>query len=160
MNCDSDDIRDNATIHLSPYQDAPFDLHVGFQLHEMTSSETNDLVPCRGFYCRRQHQITKFLDHLSISTAQQICDLVHDSIRNRLEYMVLNKQKDPFVDRDVAQARTLSLIAAGCGGRLLASIFRCFFFDYRHYSGGLPDLILVRALHDDGNSDSNRLIHL
>ena len=28
---------------------------------------------------------------------------------------------------------------------MVAAIFRCYFFDYRFYSGGLPDLLLVRA---------------
>ena len=37
---------------------------------------------------------------------------------------------------------------------MLAAIFRCLFFDYRHYSGGLPDLLLVRALYDDNGEDN------
>jgi hypothetical protein len=42
----------------------------------------------------------------------------------------------------------VSLLAAGLGGKMLSAIFRCFFFDYRHYSGGLPDLTLVRAVSE------------
>ena len=33
---------------------------------------------------------------------------------------------------------------------MLASVFRCLFFDYRHYSGGLPDLTLFRAINENG----------
>lgn len=43
------------------------------------------------------------------------------------------------------------MIAVAIGGEMLASIFRCLFYDYRHYSGGLPDLLLVRAQYDDGS---------
>jgi len=45
------------------------------------------------------------------------------------------------------------MLAVGFGGRMLASIFRCFFFDYRHYSGGLPDLLLARALYKSTAND-------
>jgi hypothetical protein len=151
---------ENATIHLSPYQDAPFDLHVGFELRKTSIVDSNDTIPSRGFYFRRQGRIKKFLETLSNLTDQELCDLVHDSISSRLQYMHSNNQKDPFLDRDVMQLRTLSLIAAGCGGRQLAAIFRCLFFDYRHYSGGLPDLLLVRAIHIDSVGSPNPLVDL
>jgi len=41
------------------------------------------------------------------------------------------------------------MIAAGVGGEVLSVIFRAFLFDYRHYSGGLPDLLLCRAFFLD-----------
>lgn len=62
--------------------------------------------------------------------------------------MKVRRQKDPVLERDLQQLRTLSLLAVGLGGKQLSSIFRCFFFDYRHYSGGLADLTMVRALFD------------
>jgi hypothetical protein len=143
-------IADVQTIHLSPYQGAPFDLHVGFELRSssqfMTEHQlghTSSVTP--GFYYRRQERIDSFLDKLANLSPQEICDLVHDSIRARLVFMAQRARKDPSMDRDLVKLRTLSLIAAGCGGKQLAAIFRCFFFDYRHYSGGLPDLLLVRA---------------
>lgn len=151
---------ENATIHISPYQDAPFDLHVGFELKEMQTSGSNHAHPSRGFYCRRQERILKFLDALSLLTSQQLCDYVYTSILSRLRFVISHNRKDPSIERDLVQVRTLSLIAAGCGGRQLASIFRCLFFDYRHYSGGLPDLLLVRALYDDNGKQSTRLVDL
>ena len=66
--------------------------------------------------------------------------------------MNANQQKDLFLDRDLLQIRTLSAVAAGFGGKQLAAIFRCFFFDYRHYSGGLPDLHLFRATSSEPDS--------
>jgi hypothetical protein len=51
-------------------------------------------------------------------------------------------------------------MAAGCGGTLLAAVFRCFLFDYRHYSGGLPDLTLVRSIYDDTRSIPDGLVNL
>jgi len=124
-----------STVHLSPYQGAPFDLHVGFELRNTTG----------GFYSRRANIVHSFLDKLENLSDQQVSDLVYDSISARLHYMKANQQKDPFLDRDLLQIRTLSAVAAGFGGKQLAAIFRCFFFDYRHYSGGLPDLHLFRA---------------
>jgi len=44
-------------------------------------------------------------------------------------------------------------MAAGLGGKMLATVCRCLFFDYRHYSGGLPDLTLCRAIYE--NDDLN-----
>ena len=105
----------------------------------------------QGFYCYRQKTIRLFLSKLAALNEQELCDLVHDSIAARLAYMVKTNRKDPFLERDIEQSRTLALIAAGCGGALLASIFRCLFFDYRHYSGGLPDLLLVRARYEEGS---------
>jgi VRR-NUC domain len=127
--------QEHVTVHLSPYQSAPFDLHVGFEVRNTTG----------GFYARRQHKVKLFLDKIESLRDQEVSDLIYDSIASRVQYMNTNKQKDPFLDRDMLQIRTLSAIAAGFGGKQLASIFRCFFFDYRHYSGGLPDLHLLRA---------------
>ena len=131
--------QEHVTVHLSPYQSAPFDLHVGFEARNTAG----------GFYARRRKDIVLFLDKIGGMSDQELSDLIYDSIASRVLYMNINKQKDPFLDRDVLQIRTLSAIAAGFGGKQLASIFRCFFFDYRHYSGGLPDLHLLRAVMMD-----------
>ena len=126
---------DHAMIHLSPYQQAPFDLHVGF---EVQNGETTT----RGFYARRGETIRCFLGKLEALNGQALCDLVYDSIAARFWYAKSNERRDPNLDRDLLRIRTLSAIAAGFGGKQLAAIFRCLFFDYRHYSGGLPDLHL------------------
>jgi len=134
------------TIHLSPYQGSPFDLHVGYELADPVTWN-GKVVHCnRGFYLRRQNRIEIFLSKLEkMRNAQEASDLVWESLAARRSFMIAASRKDPALEKDVLQCRTLSALAAGFGGRLLASIFRCMFFDYRHYSGGLPDLLLVRA---------------
>lgn len=138
------------TIHLSPYQGAPFDLHVGFGLNVSDNFSPTSALP--GFYFRKRQKIEAFLTKLSSTSRQGLCDAVFDAIASRLTYAVENRRKDPTLDRDVKNLRTLSTIAAGCGGQQLASIFRCLLYNYRHYSGGLPDLLLVRATHEKDGS--------
>jgi hypothetical protein len=130
---------DHYTIHLSPYQGAPFDLHVG---HGTQANATS-------FYSRRVKQIGSFLSRLQKLTCQEIADLVYDEVKARWDWSVQHKTNDPQLIRDLVQLRTLSALAAGLGGMQLASIFRCLFFDYRYYSGGLPDLLLFRAVYED-----------
>jgi VRR-NUC domain len=141
-------------IFLSPYQQAPFDLHVGFSVSEVWCK--NDFVGGKtanlatGFFYHRRDVIDAFLDKLSLLSPQELCDLVHESIVAR--QAMLGKHDMRF-EQDCSRARTLSLIAAGCGGPLLSAMFRCLFFDYRHYSGGLPDLLLVRATYATSTAD-------
>jgi hypothetical protein len=130
-----------STIHLTPYQGAPFDLHVGAE--HVDSSE----VGCRGIYIRRKSFIEDFLGNLSILDGEDISTLVYECINKRVQHANSLHRPDLMLESDLKQARTLSMLAVGFGGKMLASIFRCFFFDYRHYSGGLPDLLLVRALY-------------
>ena len=138
-----------ATIHLTPYQSAPFDLHVGA---EMTGNE--NVAARRGFYERRRAEIDVFLDGLSCLTPEDLSGLVYEAIEARFKYTSNIQYTDPTLERDIQQVRTLSLLAAGFGGKMLSAIFRCFFFDYRHYSGGLPDLLLVRGVYPDHDSES------
>jgi len=145
--------QDISTVHLSPYQGAPFDLHVGFELGQAATS-------IGGFYARRVTTIRSFLEKLEKLGDQEAADLIFDSVAARLHYMHANQQKDPFLERDLNQIRTLSAVAAGFGGKQLAAIFRCFFFDYRHYSGGLPDLHLFRAVRVDPDSNGEEKISL
>lgn len=152
----------HVTIHLSPYQGAPFDLHVGFELRPATADTEAEtpLTPSNSFYFHRRATIETFLGKLAKLTGQELCDLVHDSIAARLRYVTTHKRKDPSIERDLRQMRTLSFMAAGCGGTLLAAVFRCFLFDYRHYSGGLPDLTLVRSVYEDTKSIPDGLVDL
>jgi hypothetical protein len=156
-------VQGHSTIHLSPYQGAPFDLHVGFELRPATADDAKmetALTPSKSFYFRRRVAIETFLGRLAKLKGQELCDLVHDSVASRLRYVTARKRKDPSIERDLMQVRTLSFMAAGCGGTLLAAVFRCFLFDYRHYSGGLPDLTLVRAVYDDTRSIPDGLVDL
>jgi len=128
------------TIHLTPYQGAPFDLHVGA---EHVDSE----IGCRGIYTRRKSRIDNFLEKLSSLDGEDLSNFVYSCIDKRLQYTNSLNRPDLMLESDLQQVRTLSMLAVGFGGKMLASIFRCFFFDYRHYTGGLPDLLLVRALY-------------
>ena len=146
------------TIHLTPYQGAPFDLHVA---HRSLSSSDVDV---RSFYERRRGQIDRFLTKLENLSSQELGDLVYDSIVGRIDQ---GNAHNALVARDLKQIRTLSMLAVGFGGRVLSAMFRSLVFDYRHYSGGLPDLLLVRALtFDDTNvkavaeSDKGALVDL
>ena len=147
------------TVHLSPYQGAPFDLHVGFSLQsDHQHGEQKYPLPC--FYHRRRQEIEEYLSELATCSPQEVCNSVHDAISSRLLYATQTDKRDPLLERDMANLRTLSLIAAGCGGRQLAVIFRCLLFDYRHYSGGLPDLLLVRAFYGSSSKKSTTLVDL
>ena len=132
---------ERATVFLTPYQSAPFDLHCGAEMIEIDGQ----MIASRGFYERRRDSIEELLNRLSSLSAKELSDLVYDSVQSRYNYSLGCERVDPMLERDVLQVRSLSLLAAGMGGKMLSSIFRCFFFDYRHYSGGLPDLLLVRA---------------
>lgn len=140
---------EKATIHLTPYQGAPFDLHVGA---EQCSSSNQSRS---GFYHRRRELIAQFLGKLSKMTREEVSESVYQSIQARYNYAHDLQLSDPNLARDLQDARTLCAVAAGFGGPMLAAACRCLFFDYRHYSGGLPDLTLFRAIYeqDDKHPD-------
>lgn len=131
--------QESATIFMTPYQSAPFDLHCGAELN-------GNMIPSRGFYERRKDCIEAFLKQLASLQPNEVADLVYTSVEARFSYSEGLEHNDPTLGRDVQHLRSLSLLAAGLGGEMLSAISRCFFFDYRHYSGGLPDLTLVRAV--------------
>eukprot|EP00980_Cylindrotheca_fusiformis_P030413 scaffold24788_cov117-Cylindrotheca_fusiformis.AAC.5 len=133
--------QESVTIYMTPYQSAPFDLHCGAELD-------GKMVPGRAFFERRRGRIESFLKHLRSLQPSEVADLVYHSVEARFNYIADIEYSDPTLGRDVQQLRSLSLLAAALGGEMLSAIFRCFFFDYRHYSGGLPDLTLVRALSE------------
>jgi hypothetical protein len=135
------------TIYLSPYHGAPLDLHVATQCGSV-----------RGFYERRKSHIESVLGDLERLSPQQICDLVHRSISERMEEVRRsgsNGSRDALLCRDVGEIRTLSFLAAALGGKALAAIFRCLCYDYRHYAGGLPDLTMARAVYEAGCVDDD-----
>ena len=147
-NTDHFSLGEESTIHLSPYQGAPHDLHVGYELADPVQAGKNDrgVLPNRGFFRRRQKCVQAFLRKLEGSSRQQMSDFVYNSVKARHIFMSSRTpRKDPSLAKDILQCRTLSMLAAGFGGEMVAAIFRCYFFDYRFYSGGLPDLLLVRA---------------
>jgi hypothetical protein len=139
----------NDDIFLSPYQSSPYDLHVGMQSVKRSSSQigVSSLTPARGFFERRHDTIEQFLHRLAHLDPQSICDSIYNAIQKRWQQHkdLHSIVKDESLQSDVAELRSLSCVAAGLGGKTLASIFRSMCFDYRHYCGGLPDLLLIRA---------------
>jgi hypothetical protein len=155
---------DDPTIFLTPYQHSPHDLHVGYQMAESDDRSQFSLI--HGFYERRRNGIEVFLSKLSQQTEQSVCDLVYDSVQSRWDSYDNDelRLKDVPLLRDVAELRTLSMIAAGLGGQALSVMFRALAFDYRHYSGGLPDLLLARArypqTYESGDNGANQYVQL
>lgn len=137
---------EHCTVHLSKYQGAPFDLHVGSWSHVKNGRATQCVS---GFYNRRSQIIEEFLTKLERSTPQDLCDCVYNAINARVLVARTTRNSNVMLVRDIQQMRTLSMLAAGFGGKHLAAAFRCMVYDYRHFSGGLPDLLLTRALYSD-----------
>jgi hypothetical protein len=134
--CGRSTILSRESIFLTPYQHAPFDLFVGH-------AGTDNTWP--SFFRTRHAAIDSLLTKLQTLDDQQLSDLVYEAVSARLTFMLDNRLSDPTSASDVLRLRTLSAIAVGLGGKLLASIFRCLCFDYRHFRGGMPDLLLLRA---------------
>ena len=129
------------TVILTPYQSSPHDLHVG-------RSQT-----VRGFYERRCKAIESFLSDLSELDNSDISNQIYIAIKKRWEGHAPDRSrlKDPRLLKDVSELRTLSMIGSALGPTALVRIFRTLCFDYRHWSGGLPDLFLVRAQNSSGS---------
>ena len=123
---------DNVLFHASPYQEAPFDLHVGF---ELTNHGSDDGIPrpASGIFFRRSSTIHAYLELLRCCDAKALADLVFDSIKARLEFARSNSMQDASLEKDTQQVRTFSALAVGLGGKVLARAFQCMLYDYRHY---------------------------
>ena len=129
------------SIFLHRYQNAPLDLQVA----------NSAFSGGRSFYSRRRKQIESFLVKLTSLCPQRIADLVYESIMKRKDRLNSHGKlwtKDQIICRDIRQIKTLSMLAAGFGGKLLSLMFRCLCYDHRHYMAGLPDLLLVRGICD------------
>lgn len=126
---------DRDRVFLTPYQRSPHDLHVGHS------------TVVRGFYDRRRAEVESFLSALSKMTDSSISDMVYECVKGRWEAHPDDRSrlKDRRLLNDARELRTLSMVAAALGGDALARIFRALSYDYRVWSGGLPDLLLVRA---------------
>ncbi|MGH3055650.1 MAG: hypothetical protein ACRDL7_11800 [Gaiellaceae bacterium] len=124
------------------------DLHVA-----KSHVKTNELLAShvRNLYWQRRRAIDVVLHQLQALSPDDICRMVHEAIMSRTSGPPV---RDAFLARDVKEIRSLSLLAAGFGGKMLASIFRSLCYDYRHYSGGMPDLLLVRGIYNDDRSEA------
>jgi len=143
---------EQSTVIMTPYQFSPHDLHVGcFKANSQT---------IRGFYERRRSAIETFLSQLVNLDKNGISNVIYVSIKKRWDRHTddQSRSKDPRLIKDVKELNTLSMIACSLGGKALASIFRTLCFDYRSWSGGLPDLFLVRA--QDGPDSNSSFVSL
>ena len=79
-----------------------------------------------------------------------IGDRIYEAVKQRWDRHKSDQSrlKDSRLLKDVTELKTLSLIGHALGPVTLSRIFRALCFDYRHWSGGLPDLFLVRARYD------------
>ena len=132
---------EHSTVILTPYQSSPHDLHVGRS------------QPVRGFYERRCKAVESFLSDLSELDNSDISNQIYIAIKKRWERHADDRSrlKDPRLLKDVSELRTLSMIGSALGPTALVRIFRTLCFGYRHWSGGLPDLFLVRAQNSSGS---------
>jgi len=142
------DAYEQATIYLSPYQSSPLDLHVAHSFY-YTDVSSDNAIPARSFYERRKSCLELFLNDLEHLSSKEVSDLVHECVER---YSMRSHKSSPTADSARKLVHTCSAIAAGLGGRALSSIFRSFFFDFRHYSAGLPDLLLIRANYECDSS--------
>jgi Fanconi-associated nuclease 1 len=117
-----------ADVFLTPFQDAPLDLN----------------TPSR-FYQNRRALIDDTLAFLTAATPRQLANMVAESWTARCGIVCRGVRWDSW---------TLSglQVAACCvGGRGLAAVFRALCENYRHLSGGLPDLLvcvfLISSFH-------------
>lgn len=138
------------SLFLSPYQTSSHDLHVAYM--QIKCNDNRLLSTSKCFYERRRQEIEIFLSALKKSSPEDVAHLVFRSVMDKVNDCTRNQRiVAESLQKDLQQIRTLTMIAVAIGGEMLASIFRCLFYDYRHYSGGLPDLLLVRAQYDDGS---------
>ena len=141
---------EHSTVCLTPYQRSPHDLHVG---NFCTVSGSH----VRGFYERRRNVIESYLTDLAHLDARNIGDKVYEAIKTRWDHHLDDRSrlKDTRLLKDVMELKALSLIACAIGPVILTRIFRTLCFDYRHWSGGLPDLLLVRGRYESSTCDND-----
>jgi len=153
----SNSLSEQHTVHLTRYQSAPFDLHVGSWSN---LSDGEEMQSVHGFYNRRIDTIDAFLAKLETLTSQDLSDCVFEAVEKITKSSSSLNTYNNLLNRDIQQVRSLSMLAVGFGGKMLAAAFRCMLFDYRHYSGGLPDLLLVRAFFSDSIETDREFVSL
>ena len=113
---------DVADVFLTPFQDAPLDLN-----------------SFPDFYRNRQDAIEARLELLKSCSSQQLLDLIAKCWREKFGI------KCRGVNWQAWSLKFLQLVGVCVGGEGLAGISRTFCVNYRHFNGGLPDLVLVKA---------------
>jgi len=92
------------------------------------------------FYSRRKEIIEAHFAMIADLSASGLVDYIFNHEEN-------------LSGRHRKNLRTLAAVAVGIGGKGLVGIFRAFCYDYRHYSSGLPDLMMIRCRYLDGEGE-------
>lgn len=111
-----------ADVFLTPFQDAPLDLN-----------------SFPDFYKNRQAAILLKVAELKRSTDAQLVELVADGWRRHYGTVCRG------VNWSAWSLKFLQLVAMSVGGEGLAGIGRTLCVNFRHFSGGLPDLLLMKG---------------
>lgn len=114
---------------LSSYQSGPLDL----LLHQP-----------RVFYHRRKHAVDRRLQELQAMSAQAVGDAVYERWEEKQGTQCVG------VSWGRVQVEVLQAVSMALGGHALARLFRPFLHHFRSFSGGLPDLLLLRLEEDVG----------
>jgi hypothetical protein len=109
-------------VFLTPFQDAPLDLNT---------------FP--DFFVNRKNAILDKLEQLKVSSPQELLTAV--ALGWKKHYGTLCRG----VNWTGWSLKFLQLVALCVGGEGLAGIGRTLCVNYRHFSGGLPDLVLLKA---------------
>ncbi|CBJ26014.1 conserved unknown protein [Ectocarpus siliculosus] len=118
-----------ADVFQTPFQDAPLDL---------------DFCPL--FYLNRRTAVDTRLAELRAASAAELVALVGDA------WLANAGTVCRGLNWDRSSVRHLQAIAAGLGGPAMAAILAALCLNHKHFGGGLPDLLLMRAVRTDTNA--------
>ncbi|CAN0430276.1 unnamed protein product [Ectocarpus sp. 12 AP-2014] len=118
-----------ADVFQTPFQDAPLDL---------------DFCPL--FYLNRRTAVDARLAELRAASAAELVALVGDA------WLANAGTVCRGLNWDRSSVRHLQAIAAGLGGPAMAAVLAALCLNHKHFGGGLPDLLLMRAVRTDTNA--------
>ncbi|CAN0037698.1 unnamed protein product, partial [Hapterophycus canaliculatus] len=108
--------------HQTPFQDAPLDL---------------DFCPL--FYLNRRAAVDARLAQVRAASTTELVALVGDA------WLANANTVCRGLNWERTSVRHLQAIAAGLGGRAVAAVLAALCLNHKHFGGGLPDLLLMRA---------------
>ncbi|CAM9590186.1 unnamed protein product [Ectocarpus fasciculatus] len=118
-----------ADVFQTPFQDAPLDLDF-----------------CPRFYLNRRNAVDARLAEVRAASAAELVALVGDA------WLANAGTVCRGLNWDRSSVRHLQAIAAGLGGAAMAAILAALCLNHKHFGGGLPDLLLMRAVRTDTNA--------
>jgi Fanconi-associated nuclease 1 len=127
-------------VFYNPFQDAPLDLYTDF------------------FYQSRQSKIDSLLEKITQMNTLQVAQFLDQQYKAHMHIQCRGVSWDNW------SLLELTKIACGLGGKALSVICAALVKDYRHWSGGLPDLLLWkprdRATADDPTTYMVKLVEV